>query len=82
MGLYSCTINNYNRYLSAIIFVGEDSQIMRGAWFIDGTWQPLEANYCEQIEKEHLTFFRGHKLPSEKPDPKATIPGTSHTNIL
>ena len=49
---------------------------MRGTWFIDGTWQPLEENYSVQIEKEHLTFFRGHKLPSEKLDPKASVPST------
>lgn len=49
--------------------------IMRGTWFIDGTWQPLEESHSGPIEKDHLVFFRGHRLPSEKPDPKASIPG-------
>ena len=48
---------------------------MRGTWFVDGTWQPLENNYAERVEKEHMIFFKGHKLPSDKPDPKAPTPG-------
>ena len=48
---------------------------MRGTWFVDGTWQPLEETYSRQIENDQLTFFLGHKLPSEKPDPKASVPG-------
>ena len=48
---------------------------MRGTWFVDGTWEPLEETYSTQIENDHLTFFRGHKLPSDKPDPKASVPG-------
>ncbi len=54
---------------------GENSQIMRGTWFVDGTWQPLEEPYATRVETDQMTFFQGHKLPSEKPDSKASVPG-------
>ncbi|XP_063804442.1 phospholipase DDHD1 isoform X2 [Pseudophryne corroboree] len=36
--------------------------VMRGQWFIDGTWQPLEEDESNLIEQEHLSCFRGHKM--------------------
>ncbi|XP_053331100.1 phospholipase DDHD1 isoform X2 [Spea bombifrons] len=36
--------------------------VMRGQWFIDGTWQPLEEDESNLIEQEHLSCFRGHQL--------------------
>ncbi|XP_004601804.2 phospholipase DDHD1 isoform X6 [Sorex araneus] len=35
--------------------------VMRGQWFIDGTWQPLEEEESNLIEQEHLNCFRGHQ---------------------
>ncbi|XP_026705818.1 phospholipase DDHD1 [Athene cunicularia] len=35
---------------------------MRGQWFIDGTWQPLEEEESNLIEQEHLNRFRGQQL--------------------
>ncbi|XP_069712942.1 phospholipase DDHD1 isoform X2 [Phaenicophaeus curvirostris] len=35
---------------------------MRGQWFIDGTWQPLEEEESNLIEQEHLNHFRGQQL--------------------
>lgn len=37
--------------------LGEASDIMRGTWFLDGTWQPLETLYSEKIEEHHLQKF-------------------------
>lgn len=35
---------------------------MRGQWFIDGTWLPLEEEESDLIEQEHLNHFRGHQM--------------------
>lgn len=35
---------------------------MRGQWFIDGTWQPLEEEESNLIEQEHLNCFRGRQM--------------------
>ncbi|XP_050998893.1 phospholipase DDHD1 isoform X1 [Acomys russatus] len=36
--------------------------VMRGQWFIDGTWQPLEEEESDLIEQEHLSCFRGQQM--------------------
>ncbi|XP_069493687.1 phospholipase DDHD1 isoform X2 [Ambystoma mexicanum] len=36
--------------------------VMRGQWFVDGTWQPLEEDESNLIEQEHLSAFRGQKM--------------------
>ncbi|KAJ8009326.1 hypothetical protein DPEC_G00087730 [Dallia pectoralis] len=36
--------------------------VMRGQWFVDGTWLPLEEDESDQIELEHLARFRGHQM--------------------
>ncbi|XP_032964186.1 phospholipase DDHD1 isoform X7 [Rhinolophus ferrumequinum] len=36
--------------------------VMRGQWFIDGTWQPLEEEESNLIEQEHLRCFRGQQM--------------------
>ncbi|KAI5771193.1 DDHD1 [Gulo gulo luscus] len=36
--------------------------VMRGQWFIDGTWQPLEEKESNLIEQEHLSCFRGQQV--------------------
>ncbi|XP_060246662.1 phospholipase DDHD1 isoform X7 [Meriones unguiculatus] len=36
--------------------------VMRGQWFIDGTWQPLEEEESNLIEQEHLSCFRGQQV--------------------
>ncbi|NWX20528.1 DDHD1 Phospholipase, partial [Aegotheles bennettii] len=40
----------------------EKIPVMRGQWFIDGTWQPLEEEESNLIELEHLNCFRGQQL--------------------
>uniref|UniRef100_A0A673CHM1 Phospholipase DDHD1-like n=1 Tax=Sphaeramia orbicularis TaxID=375764 RepID=A0A673CHM1_9TELE len=35
---------------------------MRGQWFIDGTWLPLEEEESDLIEQEHLNHFRGQQM--------------------
>ncbi|XP_062061095.1 phospholipase DDHD1 isoform X2 [Lepus europaeus] len=36
--------------------------VMRGQWFIDGTWQPLEEEESNLIEQEHLSCFKGRQM--------------------
>ncbi|XP_076978726.1 phospholipase DDHD1 isoform X2 [Tamandua tetradactyla] len=36
--------------------------VMRGQWFIDGTWQPLEEEESNLIEQAHLSRFRGQQM--------------------
>ncbi|XP_070705695.1 phospholipase DDHD1b [Pempheris klunzingeri] len=36
--------------------------VMRGQWFIDGTWLPLEEDESDLIEMEHLIRFRGQQM--------------------
>ncbi|XP_028934866.1 phospholipase DDHD1 isoform X1 [Ornithorhynchus anatinus] len=36
--------------------------VMRGQWFIDGTWQPLEEEESNLIEQEHLSCFKGQQM--------------------
>ncbi|XP_036438312.1 phospholipase DDHD1b [Colossoma macropomum] len=36
--------------------------VMRGQWFTDGTWLPLEEEDSDLIELEHLACFRGHQM--------------------
>uniref|UniRef100_A0ABM5FC46 Phospholipase DDHD1 isoform X1 n=1 Tax=Pogona vitticeps TaxID=103695 RepID=A0ABM5FC46_9SAUR len=40
----------------------EKIPVMRGQWFIDGTWQPLEEEESNLIEQEHLSCFKGHQM--------------------
>uniref|UniRef100_A0A3P9ITS5 DDHD domain containing 1b n=1 Tax=Oryzias latipes TaxID=8090 RepID=A0A3P9ITS5_ORYLA len=35
---------------------------MRGQWFVDGTWLPLEEEDSNPIEMEHLSHFRGQQM--------------------
>lgn len=35
---------------------------MRGQWFTDGTWLPLEQEDSDLIELEHLGCFRGQQM--------------------
>ncbi|XP_062407340.1 phospholipase DDHD1b [Sardina pilchardus] len=36
--------------------------VMRGQWFTDGTWLPLEEEDSDLIELEHLARFRGQQM--------------------
>jgi len=35
---------------------------MRGQWFTDGTWLPLEEDESDHIEMEHLARCRGQQM--------------------
>lgn len=48
--------------ISCLFLETEKIPVMRGQWFIGGTWQPLEEEESNLIEQEHLNRFRGQQL--------------------
>ena len=61
-------------------FVGDKCKIMRGTWFYDQSWQPVEEGYAMQIETEYLSTFLGHKLEPITNPAKGPKPGLLHFN--
>ncbi|CAM4651779.1 unnamed protein product [Leuciscus chuanchicus] len=60
-GLYEVDVRNKECY--PVYWNQQDCiPVMRGQWFIDGTWTPVEEDESELIEKEHLTCFRGQQV--------------------
>lgn len=55
-GLYEADLES--RCCNSIFWTGERSVILRGTWFYDGTWQPLEDQFAEVVEDEHMKTFR------------------------
>jgi hypothetical protein len=51
------------------LFTGEECVITRGIWFYDGSWQPIEPEYSESLENDHLKQFYGKKLSDYITDP-------------
>jgi len=43
--------------LFVVCYLGDTFEIMRGYWFIEPGWQPLDDEYASVIEKEHVTLF-------------------------
>ncbi len=70
----------YHVYCTRILFFQGTSapKILRGAWFLENSWQPLEEKFSDQIERDHLQKFEDHKLEDEMQEmdkPKGQIPG-------
>ena len=42
----------------SLYWPGEAFDIQRGTWFQEITWQPLQCEYADRIEQEHLNHFR------------------------
>ncbi|XP_076833918.1 phospholipase DDHD1 [Brachyhypopomus gauderio] len=60
-GLYEVYVKE--KECSPVYWNQQDSiPVMRGQWFIDGTWMPMEEEESDVIEKEHLTCFRGQQM--------------------
>lgn len=47
---------------------------MRGTWFYDGTWNPLETEYSEVIETAHLKMFQKQTLTQSSSTPEFGTP--------
>ncbi len=49
---------------------------MRGTWFHDGTWQPMEEGFAVQVETEHMANFANRRLDEVPTSPaKGPKPG-------
>ncbi|XP_078592111.1 phospholipase DDHD1-like isoform X2 [Branchiostoma floridae x Branchiostoma japonicum] len=46
-----------------IYWSGKPIKVLRGQWFHDGTWQPVEEDIAAQLETEHLGKWRGQRVP-------------------
>jgi hypothetical protein len=62
--------------------------ITRGIWFYDGTWQPVDPECSNSLERVYLEQFYGKKLSDYITDPCNKTPKAgnnmsifSHTNI-
>lgn len=42
----------------SIFIKGEEWEIMRGTWYYDGSWLPLEVEHSKVIEEVHLKLFQ------------------------
>uniref|UniRef100_A0A2C9K0T3 DDHD domain-containing protein n=1 Tax=Biomphalaria glabrata TaxID=6526 RepID=A0A2C9K0T3_BIOGL len=73
-GLYEVDVQE--KKCSPVYWSEESSIILRGIWFEDGSWQPLEETFTTQIEAEHMTRFKGQRLeeaPESQKGPKPVI---------
>ncbi|XP_062378893.1 phospholipase DDHD1 isoform X2 [Sardina pilchardus] len=60
-GLYEVDVREKECY--PVYWNRQDSiPVMRGQWFIDGTWLPMEEEESDLIETEHLAHFRGQQM--------------------
>ncbi|XP_040457757.1 phospholipase DDHD1 isoform X1 [Falco naumanni] len=71
-GLYEVDVANAESY-PVYWNQTEKIPVMRGQWFIDGTWQPLEEEESNLIEQEHLNRFKGQQV-QESFDMKVSKP--------
>ncbi|XP_039176544.1 phospholipase DDHD1 isoform X2 [Crotalus tigris] len=60
-GLYEVDVVHFECY-PVYWNQSEKIPVMRGQWFIDGTWQPLEEEESNLIEQEHLRCFKGQQM--------------------
>lgn len=48
-------------YYVNFLMEGEEWEIMRGTWYYDGSWIPLETEHSKVIEEVHLKLFQKEK---------------------
>ena len=51
---------------------------MRGTWFYDGSWIPLELEHSEVIENVHLRIFQKQALTQSNSVPEFGTPSHSY----
>ena len=47
------------------VLVLEVAQVMRGLWYLEADWQPIEEEDSEKLEEEHLLKFENQKHAPE-----------------
>lgn len=48
--------------------LGDTADVIRGVWFYEDTWQPLDEETAVHIESEHLVKFLGHMVQVDLTD--------------
>ena len=54
---------------------------MRGTWFYDGSWIPLEKENSETIEEVHLRIFQKQTLTQSSSTPDLGTPSHSYKGM-
>ena len=54
---------------NSVYWPGPGLEIMRGTWFHDTSWQPVDCEHADRIEAEHIKRFMGHKMADYIWDP-------------
>ncbi|XP_039302029.1 phospholipase DDHD1 isoform X2 [Solenopsis invicta] len=62
-GMYDVEIDNMK--CVSIYWPGEEWEIMRGTWYYDGSWIPLEMEHSKVIEEVHLKLFQKEESNNE-----------------
>ncbi|XP_011504697.1 PREDICTED: phospholipase DDHD1-like, partial [Ceratosolen solmsi marchali] len=75
-GMYDVELENMK--CVSIYWPGEEWEIIRGTWFYDGSWIPLELEYSEVIEKAHLQMFQRQTLTQSSSTPDFSTPSHSY----
>ncbi|XP_058790056.1 phospholipase DDHD1-like isoform X2 [Phymastichus coffea] len=74
-GMYDVELENMK--CVSIYWPGEEWEIMRGIWFYDGSWIPLEMDHSEVLEEAHLKIFQKQTLTQSSSTPNLGTP--THT---
>ncbi|XP_046741833.1 phospholipase DDHD1-like isoform X1 [Diprion similis] len=75
-GMYDVEIDNMR--CVSIYWPGEEWEIMRGTWFYDGSWIPLEPDPSQAIEETHLTLFQKSSPTQSNSTSAASTPSHSY----
>ena len=59
-GMYEVDLNEWK--LQSVYWPSSGLEIMRGTWFHDQSWQPVDCEHADRIESEHINRFMGHKM--------------------
>ena len=66
-GIYEVDLNEWK--CNSVYWPGPGLEIMRGTWFLDTSWQPVDCEHADRIEAEHIKRFMGHKMADYIWDP-------------
>lgn len=75
-GMYDVELDNMR--CVSIYWPGEEWEIMRGTWFYDGSWIPLEPEHSQAIEETHLTLFQKSSPTQSNSTSAASTPSHSY----
>lgn len=66
-GLYEVDV--ISRQCYSLFWSGDTADVIRGVWFYEDTWQPLDEETAVHIESEHLAKFFGQNFQIDSTDP-------------